>query len=666
VTRFRRVLKWALLALLFSPVALLFAANAFLNVGLEPLLNQNPEKLRIRTSYAWMWWPGSLDVWGLECRGQGKNDQWLLEVDHAHAKVDIEALFDREFKATDLVCQGGSFRYRFRADAPVDPALDATPPIKGLTNPPNPIPTGKKSPKGPWKITLVNADVEDVRELWLEDYRYVGMGHVHGDLVLADEISTGGKFEMPGGQLLRGEKAMLDTLQGAIEGSLGGIIRGQPITEEVIGGLDARAKVTAKAKDLTFLDFYLGKAPWLNLAGAVDIDMDVTVEDGHYELGSVLDAHTTDLAVTFFAYEIHGDGRARLEVAEGVDGDETRMSVQYGDFKIGEIGQEPFVLGQGFQLSAVSPDTRLGKGASSLNVVVDIPESQIPDVKKFDRMLPTGVGLTILGGTGTLSGHCEASTADATLAGVVDIGGDDVGVTMDGLVLTTDLALHAQLTGGDIGSGVYDFSGTELSFTNLGVRDLDPEKKRDEEDIPRGWWAKVKIAEGMAYIGQPTYLDTRITLACADSAPFVKIAAKQKSLPGWVQNALDVPDVRGSSRIKLAADSITVNPFYVSGGQLEVQLRWFRKNTANQGALFARYGQLSVAVDIDPKDTDIHVWDAKDWFVGENSAQGDKQDEKEEAKDAKAEAKEEARQATKQAKSDAKDDEEKSEKKAAK
>ena len=85
MTRFRRVLRLALVALVLSPIALLFAANAFLNIGLEPLLNQNPDKLRIRTSYAWMWWPGVLDVWGLECRGQGKNDQWLLEVDHAHA-----------------------------------------------------------------------------------------------------------------------------------------------------------------------------------------------------------------------------------------------------------------------------------------------------------------------------------------------------------------------------------------------------------------------------------------------------------------------------------------------------------------------------------------------------------------------------------------------------
>src|SRR5262245_17395079 len=152
--RWRRLLGFVLGAILLSPLALLFAANAFLNVGLEPLLNQNPNNLRIRTTYAWTWWPGVLDVWGLEVRGQGKNDQWLLEVDHAHALVDLGALFDREFRAIDLVGKGGSFRYRFRADAPVDPTVDATPPIKGLTNPPNPIPTGKKSPKGPWKITL--------------------------------------------------------------------------------------------------------------------------------------------------------------------------------------------------------------------------------------------------------------------------------------------------------------------------------------------------------------------------------------------------------------------------------------------------------------------------------------------------------------------------------
>src|SRR6185436_1888867 len=195
-------------------------ANLFINVGLQPILNGKPEKVRIRTTFAWMWLPGDLSVWGLEIRGQGKNDQWLITVDHATADIDLNALRDREFRASNVKGRGGAFRYRFRATEPVDPATDVTPPIVGLTNPPDPVPDAKKPPKGPFKITLTGADVEDVRELWVEGYRYVGSAHAKGDLTLAQEISVTGHLDMPTGKMMRGNDVMIDSLEGEIGGTL--------------------------------------------------------------------------------------------------------------------------------------------------------------------------------------------------------------------------------------------------------------------------------------------------------------------------------------------------------------------------------------------------------------------------------------------------------------
>src|SRR5678815_1602641 len=100
MSRMRRFIRLALIAIIAAPLILWLAANLFINVGLEPILNGKPEKVRIRTSFAWMWLPGDLSVWGLEIRGQGKNDQWLITVDHATAEVDLQALRDREFRAS--------------------------------------------------------------------------------------------------------------------------------------------------------------------------------------------------------------------------------------------------------------------------------------------------------------------------------------------------------------------------------------------------------------------------------------------------------------------------------------------------------------------------------------------------------------------------------------
>jgi hypothetical protein len=498
---------------------------------------------------------------------------------------------------------------------PVDPTTDATPPIVGLTNPPDPVPDANKSPKGPFEITLVGVDVEDVRELWVEGYRYVGSAHAKGDLALAQEISVTGHLDMPTGQMMRGNDVMIDSLEGEIGGTLAGIIRGQPITREVLAGFDAKVNVAAKTDDLSFVNYYLQAAPWLKLDGAAELDVDVTIDNGEYALGSLVNAHTTDMVVDFFAYEIRGDGTVRMEVVTGDDGPETHMGVNYGDFMIQEIAAaappavvpdtpegaaaptaaaaaEPLVVGHGFELTAMSPDNVVGRPLMNMNVLVEIPESTVPDVKRFDHYMPTRVGVGIRGGSGALAGHFTASTSDGQLSGRVDLTGNDVAVTLDHLLITTDLALHAQLVGG-AGTGIYDFSGTSLKVhPSRHARHAAREGARGGEH-PADVVVDADRDEGTVEVGAPNYLDARLTLRCANSEPFIRVLAQKKSLPGWVQNTLDVPDVEGDAHIKIGTDALTVNPFNVAGGQLEVKARLFRRGTSNTGAMYARYGKLT-------------------------------------------------------------------------
>src|SRR5262245_51008072 len=96
-SRRRRFVRWALFGLLALPLVALQAMNVFLNVGVPYLTNGKPDKFHLSYTFAWSWWPGRVDVYGLAIRGQGRNDQWALTVDHAHGDIDLQALRDREF-----------------------------------------------------------------------------------------------------------------------------------------------------------------------------------------------------------------------------------------------------------------------------------------------------------------------------------------------------------------------------------------------------------------------------------------------------------------------------------------------------------------------------------------------------------------------------------------
>jgi hypothetical protein len=677
MSRSRRALRLLLIVLVASPLVLWLAANVFLNVGLEPILNGKPEKLRITWSFVWMGLPGHVDVRGLEIRGQGKNDQWLISVDHATAEIDIEALTERTFRASNVKGNGGGFRYRFRATEPVDPATDDTPPIAGLTNPPDPIPQPGKGKKGPWKIDLKGVEVDNVQDLWVETYRYAGSAHVVGDLTLGNEIALSGHVTMPTGKMFRGSQhEMVDSLTGEMGGSITGIIRGQPITRDVLMNLDATAHVKAETDDLSFVNYYLQSAPWLSLDGRAELAVDIDIVDGTWALGSLITAHTTDLAVNLFDYQIRGDGTARLEVVNGTEAPETHMGVSYGQFTIKEKVAEaapasrapegeataapdaapapaadaapspaadaaatvadPLVAGNGFELTAVSPDTQIGKPLKNMNVLIKIPESKIPDVKRFDRYLPTGTGLSIVSGSGRLAGAFQVSTSSGDLGGGVDINGDDLGLVFDGLLITSDLALHARMSGG---SGKYDFSKTAVYIDHLGIRDTDPEAAG--EVLAKDWWARITVTDGHLVAGAtPTFLDARITMKCANSEPFVAVLAEKKNLPKWLRNGLYIENVNGKAAVKIGNDTIVLDPLEVNGGtELNVKMRFYRNGTASTGAMYARFNKLSVAVDIDPGDTDIHIFDAKDWYEGNNADKAAAKDAKQAKKDAKKDAK---------------------------
>ena len=231
------------------------------------------------------------------------------------------------------------------------------------------------------------------------------------------------------------------------------------------------------------------------------------------------------------------------------------------------------------------------------------------------------------------------STSNGQLGGGLDLTGDDIALKFDGLLITSDPALHARVKGG---SGKYDFSGTAVSIDRLGIRDLDPEAAG--EALAQDWWARITVTDGKLNAGAPTFLNARIAMKCANSEPFVAVLAQKKNLPKWLRDGIYIENVNATAAVQVGNDTIVLDPLDVTGGtELNVKMRFYRKGTASTGAMYARLNKLSVAVDIDPGDTDIHMFDAKDWYEGKNAdkaaAKDAKQDEKEAKKEERAKKK---------------------------
>lgn len=643
--------------LLTLPVALLLGVNTFINLWLPVILNVQPEQVRITYDVAWMIVPFDVEVRQLQIRSQSPYDQLIVEVDRATATIDLAALFDRTFSAHAIEAHGAAFRYRVRADAPVvvdpgapiavapdvvlpavaairlpavepapvpavePPGAPRTPPIEGLENPPVPRPEDIYPPPGDvWTIVLADVAVEGVREVWMEDYHFVGNARIASkEFRLQPTLYVSTKdtvLDIEDGQILTGADPLLIGLHGKVAVGLDGLRPKEHHGRTVFGFLSARVALDATVKDLAFLDYYLRKAPWLGIrGGAGALHIDVKLENGAFQTGSLLTAGVKDIASKFLSYSVMGDGGVRFEVTMKADGKpQSLLAVDFDDFAINRDGDAtPHVEGKGFRLTARTDDVALDAPFTALDVVLEIPPSEVRNVGVYNAYLPRDIGLSLQSGTGSVRGRLEVSTVDNIGRGELFLSGKKLRATLDDLALTGDVALHAVVPEGRLNDGRYDISGSRLELRNIGI--TDGKRLRNGKDRSKGWWATLSLPRGYAANGAAVFLDASLKVKLRDTVPFITIFAQKQAVPGIIRGLLDIENVSGEARIRLGDTVLHVPQFDVRGGKnfaLSMQLR--RKQLDYYGKLYARYGMLSLGMQLIGKRSKVHLIGAKEWY----------------------------------------------------
>ncbi|HET9225713.1 MAG TPA: hypothetical protein VFR31_03540, partial [Thermoanaerobaculia bacterium] len=277
----KRLLIRLTLALLLAALALyplyLVAGNWYLRSGdLERRLNRRPERLLIETGTAWTVWPGVIHVRDFRIRNQTRTVQWWASMDSGTFELRLFDLRDRELVITGLKGSGVGFRLRRRVDGrewsrPL--RMELQPSIPGLENPPARPPEKvyartpqqkTKAQRDPWRIRLAQVDLDAVREIWIDEFRFGGDARIAGG------------FDMTVWRRLAVDPTRLQIVSGSI--ALGGGPKAQPILAKASGKIDGeiapyipsqhrgwqmfrfvsgRAEIEGRVPSLAFLDDYL-------------------------------------------------------------------------------------------------------------------------------------------------------------------------------------------------------------------------------------------------------------------------------------------------------------------------------------------------------------------------------------------------------------------------
>lgn len=613
----RRLLT-ALALVVLVPLCLLVGLNVFLNTGLLTLVNRQSERLWMGWEHAWTWDLRTVRVEGYAVRVQGPADQWWLSADRASLEVELLPLLQRRFQADAVAAEGVSVRYRRRVDGPVLPGVPAptfvegrTAPIPGLENPPlRPPESLYPPPAAPWLIALDGLEVENVRELWLGDYRFEGRARAGGELIVLPGASldlSGVTAEVSEGLLLLDGIPVLSDLELEAELSLEGADPVHEAGAELFRHLDGRAELNARVEDFRHIDIFLANAPWVGISsGSGTLSATLVVDQGTFRPGTAARGVLQDAGVRFGSYEAVGAGEVRVAVDR-----DARLSLDLDAFAVFQGGGGALVTGRGFTLEASTPRLAIDSPPMGFTATATLPRSRVPDLARFDTFLPSRLGFRVLGGSATIEGRARVEEDGDHVSGHVSFEATGARIRYDDLPVSGSLKLEGRVVRGSLDRGTYDIRGSALTLRDVSIG-----------RSPPTWRADLRVREGKVAAGAPTFLSAKADISCSDSSPFFRLAVGERKIAPWIEELLLLEDLRGDVVASFGQTSVRFDHLQIGTRKAEVHLHLAQEPNRFEALLFARLGLLGVATHVKGEDYMVQLINAKRWFHARLAKQG--------------------------------------------
>lgn len=531
----RRVLVvFALLA-----TGYLVPVNVVLNLPLtQSLVNQfRPDRYAVSWEHAWSWYPFRVHARGITADGQTATQQWQASAPAASVDVALIPLLQRTVRLDDLVVTDLDLRVRPRPRADRDDATTRPffPPIRGRDPAAAAEPPPVRDPRRAWRIAVRDARVTGRHDLWIRHVRGTLEGEATGDL---DYRTRRGPLAVAGGaanvvlHALRIGDAAAVTRDGTVEGrfALAPFVPSEQRGWRSLAFLSADATVDLPVASLAFLDLYLGRFGGMRVDGAGRMSGRVAYDRGDLVSGTSLRVLADSLSVRVDGHQAIGAGDVGIAVDPATPKQlavDIRFDHLEGRHRDAEV---PLFTGNGLVIGAtgaprVLPDEMPGMA----RLTVAVPDVEVPDLRVYQRYLPSRWGLSLDGGAGVLTGGLAYSPE--ALEGGLRLLSSDVETAIRGHRFRGDLDLELRVRG-------QAGQQTRLDIAGTSVR-LDDARALDGTGAGARPWS-MDIAVGRGWLDVPTTGDG------AGASGFGALARtlRGQGLAGWLSSADAEADLR--------------------------------------------------------------------------------------------------------------------------
>ena len=588
-------------------VVYLIAANVFLNTGIGPrAVNRKPQQWSLAWDNGWSLIPSRFYLNGAVFERYGRR----LDV-HAKARkigfrVALLPLASRRFVAKSVPIEGLTLALERHSDEVAGDRAEA------------PDRASRAAARPGWRIELSGVEVDGIESFRFDDFETSGgEGRFSGDF----KARVRGQMELPRSTLTWSDAALrqdgevlAEPLTVTFDGRLSPLDPGRQAGWAVIDHLDGQLEVLGGVSRLAILRRFFANAKWIEaLDGHGRLSVKLLLEEGWIKPGSELVADAESLRLDFLGYATEGSGRVRGTVNDATgEPDEpgpVRMEVTFDDFTVRrKPSPEPNVRGQGFSLVATTWDPDVRQGLGDLEVTIDMPRAEVPDIGVYSAYLPPGLGVAVESGRGVASLHLEGSAKEESVSGQLTLDAEKVAGQFQDLSFETGLKVRTRISGGDLDDFRLEIEGTRMELTDGVFQD----RRNTREE---GWWMTVDVPRGTAHLGGETpRLEADVELAMRDTRVIIAMFAELKSWLQRFEKILTVKDVTGSGRVGMRGQHLSLRDLEIKGRKLHGRAELELSDAERQGILYVRFHGFTVGLERQGDEKDWKLVKVKPWF----------------------------------------------------
>lgn len=534
---------------------------------------------------------GELEVEKARLAWQGAAE-WQAEAASLRARIDLAGLFHRRLELDGLRARGVALRRR-RGAPPAAPG------------------SGRR-----WDVALRDAEVDELRELAIDDLRLIGPARLEASGSLTREQGLEIERAVIDGTALAvrdREQAVAEALRVHAEVTLAPLRVGETTGRAALRATSGTVTVAGSVASLGILGRFLKRAPWLRIEGSGELYAQVRLRDGKLEPGSEWRVERAKLRAAILDDVASGSATMRGGVHSGPRGPEATFDARFHRFTLAPNeagGPAAFLRGDQLRIQLASRDVDLGERVEHLTASVTMQGARVPDLRVYNSYLPAGAGVAIRSGSGLLGLDWKLDLTAQRATGRIGLDSPRVTVRFDDVDLTGRLRLDTRLAAADLRQRRFDLTGSELHLDDVVFREIGSDAGGGGE----AWWARLRLHGGSLRLQRPLTLSSAAELEMKDSGFLLALFTRKKQRLGWFTRVLDVENLVARGDVRLDRDGLEIDPLRAAGGPLDLRARLRLGKGERRGHLYLSYGALAAGVELRDGQRDLKLIRPLAWF----------------------------------------------------